>query len=91
VRSPNQIRGLAGETGGFSRIDELASQKAVTSDIMKKFKVYKHKIGEFINESNQMMQVKVPRARLEQYDRKDLIPKHTLRRNPKVETIELNL
>jgi hypothetical protein len=55
VRSPNQIRGLAGETGGFSRIDELASQKAVTSDIMKKFKVYKHKIGEFINESNQMM------------------------------------
>ncbi len=51
MRSPGN-RGPAGDTGGFSKIDELASQKAVNSDIMKKFKEYKVKIGDFIQESN---------------------------------------
>lgn len=58
---------------------------------MKKFKNYKERINHFINESNEMVQVKAPKVREEDYDKKSLVKSTTKRRSPLFDKIELIL
>lgn len=75
----------------FSKKDELASKKADGSDIMKKFKNYKERINLFINESNEMVMIKAPKVREEDYDKKSLVKSTTKRRSPLFDKIEFIL
>ena len=84
-----QIGQLRQTQNAFSRKDELASQKAEGSDIMKKFKNYKERINHFINESNEMVLVKAPKVREDDFDKKSLVKSTTKRRSPLFDRIEL--
>lgn len=69
----------------------MASQKAEGSDIMKKFRDYKERINQFINVSNEIVMLKAPRVREEDYDKKTLVKSTTKRRSPLFDKIELIL
>lgn len=58
---------------------------------MKKFKNYKERINQFINESNEIVMIKAPRVREEDYDKKSLVESTTKRRSPLFDRIELIL
>jgi len=73
----------------LSRKDELASQKAEGSDIIKKFKNYKERINHFITESNEMVLIEPPKVREEDFDKKTLIKSMTKRKSPLFDRIEL--
>ena len=56
---------------------------------MKKFKNYKERINHFITESNEMVQVKVPKVREEDYDKTSLVKSTTKRRSPLFDMMDL--